>query len=158
LITYVVKNSNNPIGSLIAPGNTTNFCVPVDPINFAIGTWAGNPSDTRYLVNFGDGTTSYSQSQLESSVYYNASNPVASQNFPVPHTLRVLIVQVGIVSLTISTSCGSTFLTAGPIIILDKPTVSFSVNSIVCANTSVYFNNTTIAGFTNDCSTVDVYT
>jgi hypothetical protein len=56
-ITYVVKNSNNPIGSLIAPGNTTNFCVPVDPINFAIGTWAGNPSDTRYLVNFGDGTT-----------------------------------------------------------------------------------------------------
>jgi PKD repeat protein len=31
-------------------------------------------------------------------------------------------------------------------------------NSIVCANTSVYFNNTTIAGFTNDCSTVDVYT
>jgi hypothetical protein len=84
-ITYVVKNSNNPIGSLIAPGNTTNFCVPVDPINF-VGTWAGNPSDTRYLVNFGDGTTaSYSQSQLESSVYYNASNPVASQNFPVPH-------------------------------------------------------------------------
>jgi hypothetical protein len=39
----------------------------------------------------------------------------------------------------------------GAIIILDKPTVSFSVNSIVCANTSVYFNNTTIAGFTNDC-------
>jgi hypothetical protein len=23
MITYVVKNSNNPIGSLIAPGNTT---------------------------------------------------------------------------------------------------------------------------------------
>jgi hypothetical protein len=55
-ITYVVKNSNNPIGSLIAPGNTTNFCVPA-PNQFAIGTWAGNPSDTRYLVNFGDGTT-----------------------------------------------------------------------------------------------------
>lgn len=159
-ITYVVKNSNNPIGSLIAPGNTTNFCVPVDPINFAIGTWASNPSDTRYLVNFGDGTTaSYSQSQLESSVYYNASNPVASQNFPVPHTFTRFNCPSGnIVSLTISTSCGSTFLTAGPIIILDKPTVSFSVNSIVCANTSVYFNNTTIAGFTNDCSTVDVYT
>jgi PKD repeat protein len=60
-----------------------------------------------------------------------------------------------IVSLTISTSCE--YLPRG-IIILDKPTVSFSVNSIVCANTSVYFNNTTIAGFTNDCSTVDVYT
>lgn len=159
-ITYVVKNSNNPIGSLIAPGNTTNFCVPVDPINFAIGTWAGNPSDTRYLVNFGDGTTvTYTQSQLESSIYYNASNPVASQNFPIPHTFTRFNCPSGnIVSLTISTSCGSTFLTAGPIIILDKPTISFNVNSIVCANTSVYFNNTTIAGYTNDCSTVDVYT
>lgn len=159
-ITYVVKNSNNPIGSLIAPGNTTNFCIPVDPINFAIGTWGSNPSDTRYLVNFGDGTTvTYTQLQLESSRYYNATNPVASQNFPVPHTFTRFNCPSGnIVSLTISTSCGSTFLTAGPIIILDKPTVSFSVTPIVCANTSVYFNNTTIAGFTNDCSTVDVYT
>jgi hypothetical protein len=117
-----------------------------------------NPSDTRYLVNFGDGTASYSQSQLESSVYYNASNPVASQNFPVPHTFTRFNCPSGnIVSLTISTSCGNLSY-RGAIIILDKPTVSFSVNSIVCANTSVYFNNTTIAGFTNDCSTVDVYT
>jgi hypothetical protein len=42
---YIVKNSNNPIGALIAPGNTTNLCLPVAPMEFAIGSWALNPSD-----------------------------------------------------------------------------------------------------------------
>jgi gliding motility-associated-like protein len=159
-ITYVVKNSNNPIGALIAPGNTTNFCTPLAPMEFAIGSWALNPSDTRYQVNYGDGTAvNYTQAQLESSSYYNATNPPASQNFPIPHTFtRFNCPNGNTVGLTITTSCGSTYLTAGPIIILDVPTVSFSVNSIACANTSVYFNNTTIAGFTNDCSTFNVYT
>jgi gliding motility-associated-like protein len=159
-IVYVVKNSNNPIGALIAPGNTTNFCIPVAPMDFAIGSWALNPSDTKYQINYGDGSTaSYTQTQLESSSYYNVANPSASQTFPIPHTFTRFNCPTGnTVSLTISTSCGSTFLTAGPIIILDTPTVGFSVNSIACVNTSVNFNNTTIAGYTNDCSTFNVYT
>ncbi|WP_310377639.1 PKD domain-containing protein [Flavobacterium sp.] len=159
-ITYVVKNSNNPIGALISPGNTTNFCVPVAPMNFAIGSWALNPSDTNYQVSYGDGTVqNYTQAQLESSPFYNATNPPASLNFPIPHTFTRFNCPSGnTVSLTISTSCGSTFLTAGPIVILDIPIVSFYVNSIVCANTNTYFNNTTIAGYTNDCSTFNVYT
>ncbi|MGC1206228.1 MAG: PKD domain-containing protein [Flavobacteriaceae bacterium] len=159
-ITYVIKNSNNPIGALIAPGNTTNLCTPVSPMAFAIGSWALNPSDTNYQVNYGDGTTAnYTQTQLESSPYYNASNPPASQNFPIPHTFTRFNCPSGnTVSLTISTSCGNTFLTAGPIIILDVPVINFSVNSIVCANTSVFFNNSTQAGYTNDCSTFEVYT
>lgn len=159
-IAYVIKNSNNPIGALIAPGNTTNFCIPVVPMDFAIGSWALNPSDTRYQVNYGDGTIkNYTQGQLESSVYYNVSNPSASQNFPIPHTFTRFNCPTGnTVSLIISTSCGNTYLTAGPIIILDKPTVGFEVNPIACANTYVNFRNTTIAGFTNDCSTYNVYT
>jgi hypothetical protein len=36
-IVYIVKNSNNPIGALIAPGNTTNLCLPVAPMEFALG-------------------------------------------------------------------------------------------------------------------------
>ena len=154
-ITYVVKNSNNPIGALIAPGNTTNFCIPVAPMDFAIGSWALNPSDTNYSVNYGDGTTrNYTQAQLEASVYYNSINPSASQNFPIPHTFTRFNCPSGnTVGLTITTSCGSTFLTAGPIVILDVPVVDFSVTSIACANTSVFFNNNTIAGYTNDCST-----
>ncbi|RBN50629.1 PKD domain-containing protein [Flavobacterium psychrolimnae] len=159
-IIYIVKNSNNPIGALIAPGNTTNLCLPVAPMEFAIGSWALNPSDTKYQVNYGDGTIkNYTQVQLESSPYYNAANPSASQNFPIPHTFTRFNCPSGnTVGLTISTSCGSTYLTAGPIIILDVPTISFNVNSIVCANTSVYFSNSTVAGYTNDCSTFNVYT
>ncbi|TAF69290.1 MAG: PKD domain-containing protein [Flavobacterium sp.] len=159
-ITYIVKNSNNPIGALIAPGNTTNLCLPVAPMDFAIGSWALNPSDTKYQVNYGDGTyESYTQAQLESSQYYNASNPSASKNFPIPHTFTQFNCPSGnTVSLTITTSCGNTYLTAGPIIILDVPKVSFSVAPIACANTSVSFNNTTRAGYTNDCSTYNVYT
>ncbi|MEO7976648.1 PKD domain-containing protein [Flavobacterium sp.] len=159
-ITYVVKNSNNPIGALIAPGNTTNLCIPVAPMDFAIGSWGLNPSDTNYQVNYGDGTNqSYSQAQLESSIYYNKLNPQASQNFPVPHKFtRANCPSGNTVTLTITTSCGSTYLTAGPIIILDVPVISFSVQSVACVNTGVYFNNSTYAGYTNGCSTVNVYT
>ena len=160
--TYVVKNSNNPIGALIAPGNTTNLCIPVEPMDFAIGSWALNPSDTRYLVNYGDGTTqNYTQAQLESSAYYNSLNPQASQNFPIPHKYtRANCPSGNTVTLTITTggSCGSTYLTAGPIIILDVPVISFSVPTVACVNSSVYFNNSTYAGYTNGCSTVNVYT
>jgi gliding motility-associated-like protein len=159
-VTYVVKNSNNPLGALIAPGNTTNLCIPVAPMNFAIGAWGLNPSDTRYVVNYGDGTVqSYTQAQLESSSYYNAGNPQASLNFPVPHKFtRANCPSGNTVSLTITTSCGSTYLTAGPIIILDVPVISFNLQSVACVNTAVYFNNTTYAGYTNDCSTYNVYT
>lgn len=159
-VTYVVKNSNNPLGALIAPGNTTNLCVPVRPMDFAIGSWGLNPSDTNYQVNYGDGTyQNYTQAQLESSPYYNSLNPQASRNFPIPHTFtRANCPSGSTVTLTISTSCGSTYLTAGPIIILDVPVVSFNVNQIACVNTGVLFNNTTFAGYTNDCSTYNVYT
>ncbi|KRD12687.1 hypothetical protein ASE21_01930 [Flavobacterium sp. Root901] len=159
-VTYVVKNSNNPIGALIAPGNTTNFCTPVAPMDFAIGSWALNPSDTNYQVNYGDGTIlNFTQAQLESSIYYNSLNPEASQNYPIPHKFTRFNCPSGnTVSLTITTSCGTTYLTAGPIIILDVPVVSFYVNSIACVNTGVLLNNTTQAGYTNDCSTYNVYT
>ncbi|OUL62347.1 PKD domain-containing protein [Flavobacterium sp. AJR] len=162
-ITYVVKNSNNPIGALIAPGNTINLCIPVDPMQFAIGSWGLNPSDTQYYVNYGDGTSdTYSQAQLESSIYYNAANPKASLNFPIPHKFIRANCDTGgsLVVLTINNvSCGtSTSLTAGPIIILDVPKPSFNVQSIACVNAAVHFSNTTYAGYTNNCSTVNVYT
>lgn len=159
-VSYIVKNSNNPVGALIAPGNTTNLCIPVAPMNFAIGSWALNPSDTRYSVNFGDGSSAnFTQFQLESSVYFNTSNPAASQNFPIPHTFtRANCPSGNTVTLNISNSCGSSNFSAGPIIILDKPTISFNVTNIACVNSSVNFSNTTYAGYKNDCSTVDVYT
>ncbi|KUJ60677.1 hypothetical protein AR687_16745 [Flavobacteriaceae bacterium CRH] len=160
-ITYVVKNSNNPIGALIAPGNTTNLCIPVAPMDFAIGSWGLNPSDTQYQVSYGDGTyQSYTQAQLESSIYYNKLNPQASQNFPIPHKYTRANCDTGgsTVNLTITTSCGSTYLNAGPIIILDVPVISYSIPAVACVNSGVFFSNSTFAGYTNGCSTLNVYT
>lgn len=159
-ISYIVKNSNNPAGALFTPGNTTNFCAPGTPINFAISSWALNTSDTSYLVNYGDGSSrTYTQAELESSPYYNASNPVASQNFPIPHSYTSANCPSGsMVTLTITNSCNNTNSSVGPIIVLDKPTVRFSSPSIACVNSSVFFSNNTAAGFTNNCSTEGVYT
>ena len=115
-ISYIVKNSNNPAGALFTPGNTTNFCAPGTPINFAISSWALNTSDTSYLVNYGDGSSrTYTQAELESSPYYNASNPVASQNFPIPHSYTSANCPSGsMVTLTITNSCNNTNSSVGP--------------------------------------------
>lgn len=154
--TILIKNSSNPVGAIEIPGNTVNLCLPVAPINFAIGSWAQNAPDTFYTVDYGDGTVvSFTQEDLQNSPFYNPSNPAASQNFPIPHTYTEsncpnLNYTVG---LSISTSCGESFLTAGPIIILSRPEVDFEVEPIACVNTSVLFNNTTAGGFNQNCNT-----
>lgn len=159
-LKYIVKNSTNPTGSFITPGNTTNLCLPIAPIEFSIGSWGKNPSDTKYEIDFGDGTIKkYTQSQLENSIYYNSTNPETSQNFPIPHTYTQGNCPIGsTILLTISTSCGSTFLTAGPIIILDIPKVGFTLNSVLCAQTPIVISNTSTSGYGNNCSIVGVYT
>jgi large repetitive protein len=154
--TILIKNSSNPVGAIEIPGNTVNLCLPVAPINFAIGSWGQNPPDTFYTVNYGDGTViSFTQNDLESSAFYNPSNPAASQNFPIPHTYTESNCPNPnyTVGLSISTSCGESFLTAGPIIILSRPEVDFEVDPVACVNTSVQFNNTSTDGFNQNCNT-----
>lgn len=154
--TILVKNSSNPVGAIEIPGNTVNLCLPVAPINFAIGSWGQNPPDTFYTVNYGDGTViSFTQNDLESSAFYNPSNPAASQNFPIPHTYTESNCPNPnyTVGLSISTSCGESFLTAGPIIILSRPDVDFEVDPVACVNTAVQFNNTSTDGFNQNCNT-----
>ncbi|MBF7090800.1 PKD domain-containing protein [Flavobacterium sp. ALJ2] len=159
-VRYVVKNSSNPVGALFAPGNTTNLCLPVGPMNFEIGGWGLNPSDTEYLVNYGDGTEqSYKQEDLERSPYYNAANPKASENFPIPHEFIKANCPFGNeVKVTIKTSCDKKILTVGPITILAKPEISFDMQPVGCVETPVQFINTSTEGYTNNCSTIDVYT
>ncbi|MGB5418559.1 PKD domain-containing protein [Algibacter sp.] len=156
-VTYLIKNSSNPTGSIVNPGNTVNLCVPVSAIEFAIGSWATNPPDTYYFVDFGDGSTeNYTQEELEASTYFNAVDPINSQNFPIPHTYTETSCPFSYtVILNIVTSCGQTNLTAGPIIILRKPDVDFEDPPISCVNTSVLFNNTSLDGYSNDCSIND---
>ncbi|GGD08480.1 PKD domain-containing protein [Hyunsoonleella pacifica] len=158
-VTYLIKNSSNPTGAIVNPGNTVNLCTPVDPIEFAIGSWATNPPDTNYQVDFGDGTfESYTQAQLEASTYFNAADPVNSQDFPIPHTYTETSCPLSYtVFLSITTSCGQTNLTAGPIIILRRPVVDFEDPPISCVNTPVQFVNTSLDGFSNNCSVNDGY-
>ncbi|MDO5980332.1 PKD domain-containing protein [Flavivirga spongiicola] len=158
-VTYLIKNSSNPTGSIVNPGNTVNLCIPVSPIDFAIGSWGTNPPDTMYEVDFGDGVLeNYTQAQLESSAYYNTADPANSQNFPIPHIYtQSSCPNSYTVQLNISTSCGQTNLTAGPIIILRKPEVDFENPPISCVNSSVQFNNTSTGGYSNDCNVNDGY-
>ncbi|GAA4232524.1 hypothetical protein GCM10022291_07540 [Postechiella marina] len=158
-VTYLIKNSSNPTGSIVNPGNTVNLCTPVNPIEFAIGSWATNPPDTNYSIDYGDGNTeNYTQTQLEASTYFDSANPAASQNYPIPHTYTESSCPNSYtVILAITTSCGQTNLTAGPIIILRKPEVSFEDPPTSCVNTPVSFNNTSLDGYSNNCSVNDGY-
>jgi gliding motility-associated-like protein len=158
-VRYLIKNSSNPTGSIVNPGNTVNLCIPVPAIEFAIGSWATNPPDTNYYVDFGDGTIeNYTQAQLEASPYFNAADPVNSQDFPIPHIYtQTSCPNTYTVFLAIITSCGQTNLTAGPIIILRKPEVDFEDLPTNCVGSAVQFNNTSLDGYSNDCSINDGY-
>lgn len=155
-VTYLIKNSSNPKGGIINPGNTVDLCIPVAPIAFTISSWGTNPPDTNYYVDFGDGTIdNYTQGQLEASAYYNASDPVNSQNFPIPHTYTESNCPNPnyTVFLSIITSCGQSDFTAGPIIILKQPDVDFDNPSSACLNTVVLFDNTSTNGYNQNCDT-----
>ncbi|RKE98354.1 PKD domain-containing protein [Ichthyenterobacterium magnum] len=159
-VNYLIKNSSNPIGAIEIPGNTVNLCIPVSPIDFAIGSWGTNPPDTVYNIDYGDGTILVlTQNTLEASIYFNASDPAASQNYPIPYTYTESNCPNPnyTVNLTITTSCGETILTAGPIIILQQPEVDFDVDPIACVNTAVQFTNTTTGGFNQNCTTNSLY-
>ena len=154
--TYLIKNSSNPTGSIVNPGNTVNLCIPVAPLEFAIGSWGTNPPDTEYRVDFGDGfTENYTQNELQESASYNAADPANSQNFPIPHTYTDSNCPnySYTVFLDITTSCGTSNLTAGPIIILKKPDASFDTPPIGCINIPIQFDNTSTEGFNQNCDT-----
>ena len=153
--TILVKNSSNPIGAIISPGNTINLCLPINELDFAIGSWGENPPDTTYSIDYGDGDTAfYTQYELIAAVAnYDPNNPAAADPFPIPHEYTESSCPFGsyTITLVISTSCGQTVLTAGPIIILKKPEVNFDFEDPGCVNTAIQFNNLTEGGFGPNC-------
>ncbi|EPR73533.1 putative internalin [Winogradskyella psychrotolerans RS-3] len=154
--TYLVKNSSNPTGGIVTPGSTVDLCLPISPLQFAISTWGENPPDTLYDIDFGDGTTFVlTQDDLESSSYYNSSNPSASTNFPIPHTYTESNCPNSsyTILLDIITSCGTSNLTAGPITVLKKPEVNFSIDDNACVNVNIPINNTSVSGYNTGCNT-----
>ncbi|MDA9775195.1 PKD domain-containing protein [Algibacter sp.] len=161
-ITYLVKNSSNPAGSITNPGSTTDLCTTNSLIPFTITDWGLNPPDTRYRVEFGDGAVEYySQDQLENSDYYNSSIPADSQNYPIPHTYTESNCPDSyyIAFLFISTSCTITESTTSvsPITVYKKPEVDFSMTPVACLNTSVLFTNLSSGGYSQGCNTASEY-
>lgn len=159
---YVVKNVSNPIGGLNSPGSTQNLCAPATNLQFSISNWGGNSLDTTYKINYSDGNpiVTLSQNQLNSSIYYNSSNPLASANYPIPHTYSTSSCPSPSfeVKLEITNACGMTPLSLGNITILTKPAANFTAPASSCVNTSVLFTNTTISGYGQNCVQGSIYT
>ena len=160
--TYIVKNLSNPIGGINSPGTTQNLCAPTSNLQFSISNWGGNSLDTTYKINYGDGSPVIvlTQNQLNSSIYYNSSNPLISANYPIPHiyTTSSCPVPSFELKLEIANACGTTPLSLGNITILAKPQANFTAPPIGCINNSIQFRNTTIAGSAQNCAQGAIYT
>ncbi|WP_439554335.1 PKD domain-containing protein [Flavobacterium macrobrachii] len=160
-VTYIIKNVSNPLGGLNSPGSTQNLCAPTPNLQFSISNWGTNSLDTTYSINYGDGTTLLlSQTQLNSSSYYNAANPSSSSNYPIPHTYTTSSCPASSfeVKLDVTNVCGTTPFSLGNISILTKPVADFTSPPKACVNTSVLFTNTTVSGYGQNCAQSAIYT
>ncbi len=159
---YIVKNVSNPQGGLNSPGTTQNLCAPTPLLNFAISNWGENSADTQYTIDYGDGTPPavYTQTELEASSFYNASNPGSSAPFPVPYSYLESNCPIPsyTVRLTIENACGFTDFTASNITVLSPPEAEFTAPLEACVNTPVTFTNLSGAGYGRDCNTDAIYT
>ncbi|MFA9190776.1 PKD domain-containing protein [Flavobacterium sp. FZUC8N2.13] len=160
-VTYVIKNVTNPSGGLVSPGNTQNLCAPTSPINFTISNWGANSLGTVYDINYGDGSAivHFTQTDLESSIYFNPSNPSASLNFPIPHSYTVTNCPNSkfTVSLIISNACGETPSSVTSITVYSKPKADFTAPTEACLNTNVAFTNTSVTGYGQNCTQNVIY-
>ncbi|WP_445752811.1 PKD domain-containing protein, partial [Polaribacter sp.] len=152
-VNALVKNISNPVAGIVNPGATQNVCAPTDVIPFSIVDWYKNSLDTRYEVNYGDGTTlTLLQQDLINSIYYNNSNPANSQNYPVPHTYESSSCpSTYTVNLKVINACTTTEANLPGIRILKKPKLDFSFDENACVNKSITFNNLSEYGFRSDC-------
>jgi PKD repeat protein len=160
--TYIIKNASNPLGGLNSPGSTQNLCAPTANLQFSISNWWANSLDTTYSIDYSDGSPILilTQNQLVSSSYYNSTNPSISTNYPIPHiyTTSSCPATSFEVKLDVTNACGTTPFTLGNISILTKPAANFTAPLNGCANTSILFTNTTIAGYGQNCAQSSIYT
>ncbi|MCR5861004.1 PKD domain-containing protein [Flavobacterium sp. J372] len=154
--TYIIKNVYNPSGGINSPGNTQNLCVPTSLIQFTISNWATNAPGTTYNIDYGDGSTplNLTQEQLVASPHYNASNPAASANYPVPYSYSNTSCPNNefTVKLTVTNACAFTTGTIANISTIAKPVPNFSSPEYACVNTSVTFTNITVLGYEAGCT------
>ncbi|RVT71088.1 PKD domain-containing protein [Flavobacterium sufflavum] len=160
-VTYVIKNVTNPSGGLVSPGSTQNLCAPTAPLNFTISNWGSNSLGTVYDIDYGDGSAivRYTQTDLESSTYFNASNPSASLNFPIPHSYTITNCPKTefTVILNVSNACGKTKSSVSNITVYSKPVANFTSPTKACLNTNIAFTNTSTTGYGQSCTQNVIY-
>ena len=160
-ITKVVKNISNPSGSIVNPGSTQNVCAPTDSIVFSISKWATNSLDTKYNVDYGDGTTLvlYQEDLILNKDFYDDDNPENSLNYPIPHIYeKSSCPGTYTASLEVENACDKTLSNLPGIRILDKPELAFSFVDKSCVNTSISFTNNSIYGNKANCETSGRFT
>lgn len=153
--TYIVKNISNPSGGILNPGGSTDMCIPTPIIQYTIGNWATNSPGTIYSIDYGDGSSilNLNQDDMVKTSYYNPTNPASSANYPVPYSYNTNSCPNNfIITLTASNACKSTVGTVvgGNTISNAKP--NFTAPLFECSTTSVLFTNTSILGYSADCS------
>src|SRR5690606_13326054 len=85
--------------------------------------------------------------------YYNASDPLNSTPYPIPHTYTSSNCPSDYeATILISNSCATTPGNSGGIRILQNADASFESDNEACVNTPVIFENTSESASSYDCS------
>ncbi|WP_439880742.1 PKD domain-containing protein [Pontibacter sp. MBLB2868] len=149
-----VYNITNPAVSATSSGNTTG-CGPLT-ITFPITNVADNHPSTVYTIDFGDGspkqTFNHPAPPSVTHVYTKSScgSPGSPPTFPA---------DAYIFTITAKNACGETPAAVGGIKVYSNPQAKFEVTTtILCVNTTINFENTTVEGSNFDCSKSSTYT
>lgn len=153
--TYIVKNISNPSGGILNPGGSSDMCIPTPIIPYTIGNWATNSPGTTYAIDYGDGLAilNLNQDDMIKTPYYNPTNPVSSENYPIPYSYNTNSCPNDfIIKLTVTNACKSTVGTVvgGNTISNAKP--NFTAPLSACSTTNVLFTNTSILGYSANCT------
>ena len=156
-VEFDVIYGNDPGGGLQAPPNTAGICFPTEELDFGIVGWGENSKETTYELDFGDGTiVNYTQTLLENSSSYNATDPSKSSVFSTLHIYTSgSCSEVNgefIVKLTITNACNNKISTANNVVILEPSVPLFEVDPVGCVNVPLEFDNQSIIGDDADCA------
>ncbi len=141
---YHVYLGSNPSVGINNPGGTINLCTG-EELCLPITATANNTPGTQYTVEFGDGTdTVFFQPAPADICHAWQTNSCAA---PPYFTVRI----------TALNPCSTfpSFGTAGPIVVSQAPTASFTIaqGDTVCAGSQVNFSNTSLSFEAPSCTT-----
>ncbi|MEO5996787.1 MAG: PKD domain-containing protein [Chitinophagaceae bacterium] len=145
--TYIIANQSNPAGGLGTLGSTIGLCAPAT-VPFIISNWENNSPGTKYILNFGDGTSVTIDHPLASNtINHTFTKSSCPDSFT--YTVRLLV----------TNGCASTPFTAGAIEVRNKSISQFTAPDFACVNKSVSFVSTSSTGYSgSSCGSATQWT